>query len=471
MPKTIQEPRVEPGLARWRPALRYRVVVAVLALLSLVVAAGAAYGFGFYKWANGKLIVYGGPPKGPSHIGGPCIEGACNILILGSDSRAGLSKSQQVLFGNTHDVTGHRSDTIMVLHLDPREKKAVVLSFPRDLWVHIPHQGMDKITSAYEGGPDRVAETIEKLSGLRINHLVAVNLAGFEAVVNALGGVPICIDRPMYDQLAGLNLPHAGCYNLKGFQALAFVRARHVQGDCIPDFSRIARQQQFLRAVLAKILSRSELLHAPSLIKAALGHLLVDKGLTLADLIYLTRQLQGVSTGNAIFRAVPGTTKNVSTSVGLQSVVIMEPVAKQIFNRLRTGRPIGQLGVSLGLTAISPANVQVRVFDDDSGGKAQKVYSLLQRAGFDIQSTLPWDNRVKANGPEILYRSDQKLGKQMADVVHGYFPELPEVAAHRSVVTSDVAVVIPAGYHGPGVSSATPGTNTPGAGAPGGPTC
>ena len=442
--------------------------MALLALLSLIVAAGAAYGYGFYKWANGKLIT---PAKPLKHIGGPCIADACNILILGSDSRAGLSKSQQVLFGNTHDVSGHRSDTIMVLHLDPREKKAVVLSFPRDMWVDVPGHGMDKITSAYEGGPDLVAETIERLSGLRINHLVAVNLAGFEAVVNALGGVPICVDRPMFDQLAGLNLPHAGCYNLHGFQALAFVRARHVQGDCIPDFSRIARQQQFLRAVLAKILSRGELLHAPSLIKAALSHLLVDKDLTLADLIYLTRQLQGVSTGNAIFRAVPGTTQTISTSIGDQSVVIMQPVAKQIFKRLRQGRPIGQLGIGLGLTAISPANVQVRVFDQNSRGRADKVYSLLQRGGFDVQSTLPWDNRVRAKGPVILYRADQHLGKQMADVVHGYLTTVPEVPAGKGKLSSDVAVVIPASYNGPGVSNATPGTNTQGAGAPGGPTC
>src|SRR5205085_5165651 len=127
--------------------------------------------------------------------------------------------------------------------------------------------------------------------------LIAVNLAGFQAVVNALGGVPICVDRPMYDTLAGLNLPKAGCYNLRGFQALAFVRSRHVQGDCIPDFSRITRQQQFLRAVLAKILSRRELIHAPSLIKEALAHLTVDGKLTLADLVYLTRQLQGISSG------------------------------------------------------------------------------------------------------------------------------------------------------------------------------
>ena len=391
------------------------------------------------------------------------------MLILGSDSRAGLSKSEQVLFGNTQDVSGHRSDTIMVLHLDPREKKAIVLSFPRDMWVSIPGHGMNKITSAYEGGPDLVAHTIARLSGLRINHVVAVNLAGFQEIVKALGGVPICVDRPMFDQLSGLNLPHAGCYNLNGFQALAFVRARHVQGDCIPDFSRIARQQQFLRAVLAKILSKHELLHAPSLIRHAVKHLLVDRGLTLADLIYLTRQLQGISTGAAIFRAVPGSTKTIPTSIGYQSVVLMDPVAKTIFHRLRKGLPIGNLGLNLALTATSPANIQVRVLDESSGGKAGQVESLLTRAGFDIRPVEPAGTGTTSSSAVILYRSNEK---SLADVVHGYFPQLSEKPVPASVLNDvDVAVVIPANYDGPGVTTATPGTNTQGAGAPGGPTC
>jgi LCP family protein required for cell wall assembly len=447
------------------------VWVALFALFSLIIGAGAAYGYGFYTWANHKLgenaFHTGTNKKGQPIIGGPCISGACNVLILGSDSREGLSKSQQSMFGSTSTVSGHRSDTIMVLHLDPRLKKAIVLSFPRDLWVNIPHQGYDKITSAYEGGPDRVAQTIENISGLQINHLIAVNLAGFQAVVNALGGVPICVDRPMFDSLAGLNLPKAGCYNLGGFQALAFVRARHVQGDCIPDFSRITRQQQFLRAVLAKILSKRELVHAPSLISKALAHLTVDSNLTLADLIYITKQLQGISTGNVIFRAVPGHTGTISSTGA--SVVFMDPVAKEIFKRMRLGKDIGVLGLTQGLTAASPAAVKVRVFDSNSTGKAGKVHSLLQRAGFDIQPTQDWDNRVKVTGPVLLYRSNEKA---LADVLHGFFPAMPErPVPPTSLHEIDAAVIIPAGYHGPGVSSAAPGTNQQGAGAPGGPTC
>jgi len=472
--KTIQQARPEQAPTPPSRSHRlWRLPVALFAALSVLIAGGAGYGFWFYTWANTKLNVVPLPQGGgsglPEAIGGPCIKGACNVLILGSDSRAGLSKSQQVMFGNTHQVTGHRSDTIMVLHLDPNTKKATVLSFPRDLWVNIPGVGMGKITSAYEGGPYLVAKVIEKISGLHINHLVAVNLAGFEDVVNALGGVPICVNRPMIDPLAGLHLTHAGCYNLSGFDALAFVRARHVLGDCIGDFSRIARQQQFLRAVLAKILSKRELIHAPSLIKSALSHLSVDRGLKLADLIYITKQLQGISSGAVSFRAVPGTTGTASSSIGIQDVVYMTPQAKVLFRRMRLGKPLGNIGLQLPMTAITPASVQVRVLDDNSNGKADKVYTLLQNAGFDIKSTTSAGTSTTSKTPVILYRSDEK---SMADVVQGYFPGLQEKPVPASTIPGlDVAVVVPASYNGPGVAkSASPGTNQPG-GAPGGPTC
>jgi LCP family protein required for cell wall assembly len=471
--KTIQQESPGQAPASPKPPHRlWRLPVALFAVLALLVAGGAGYGFWFYKWANNQLNVFHSRSQGPGQaapIGGPCLSSGCNVLILGSDSRAGISQSQQRFFGTTHMVSGHRSDTIMVLHLDPNQKKAIVLSFPRDLWVNIPHQGMGKITSAYEGGPDRVAQVIERISGLHINHLVAVNLAGFQDVVNALGGVPMCIDRPLYDRMASLNLPHAGCYNLNGFQALAFVRARHVQGDCIPDFARISRQQQFLRAVLAKILSKSELLHAQSLIQEAFAHLTVDKGLTVADLVYLTSKLKGISTGAATFAAVPGTPKNVNTPIGIQNVVVMDPAAKVIFKRLREGLPLGTLGNHLGSTAMSPANVTVRVIDDSSAGKAPKVASLLTRAGFDMRSTTAAGAGTTSPTAVILYRSG---GKDLADVVHGYFPSLQEKpVAQTAIAGVDAAVVIPANYEGPGVGTATPGTNAPGSGAPGGPTC
>src|SRR5207253_8471792 len=227
----------------WRP-----LFLATTALLAPIIAASAIYAGALYRYADHKLQHLHGTAR---FVGGPCVEHACNYLILGNDSRKGLTKGQQTYFGSGRSVKGQRSDTILLIRADPRQRRAVVLSFPRDLWVRIPGQGMGKINSAYKGGPDRAAHVIQNLTGLHVNHFLSVNFVGFENVVRTLGGVPICIARPLYDKLAGLNLP-AWCRRLNAFQALAFVRARHVCGDKIPDFSRITRQQQFLRAILAK---------------------------------------------------------------------------------------------------------------------------------------------------------------------------------------------------------------------------
>src|SRR5207244_1696958 len=159
-------------------------------------------------------------------------EKTCTYLLMGNDSRKGLSHWQQVEFGSPRTVPGQRSDTIMLVVVDGRRDKAVVLSFPRDLWERIPHQGMGKITTASEGGPYRVAEVVQRLTGIRSGHFMTVTLAGFEEVIRAIGGIPICTDRPLYDKLAGLNLPK-GCQTLDPYKALAYVRARHICGDTI----------------------------------------------------------------------------------------------------------------------------------------------------------------------------------------------------------------------------------------------
>ncbi len=440
--------------------------LAVSSVLSIVLAAGSVWAIQFYKHADSTLGHVGHDAKSSGEDTvihdrlGRCAKGICNYLVLGNDSRKGLSKDQQSMFGNQQTVPGQRSDTIMLVHVDARLQKAVVLSFPRDLWVDIPNQGFGKITSAYEGGPIRVAQVVSQLTGLEINHFLSVNLAGFENVVDALGGVPICIDHPLVDtQYSGLNLPHAGCYNLSAFQALAFVRARHVQCESgIPDFNRIGRQQQFLRAVLAKILSPGMVLKAPGLVDKVAASLLVDRHMNLADIIYLTRQLQGVSTGAVDFRSVPSVPSTVDTSAGVVDIVkLVQPDASELFQRLSEGKSLGNLGKSLQLTPPSPATIKVRVFDDASAGAALKVQDFLTKSGFDIQS-LANSNTLGVSGPVILYKPDTLA---QAEVVQGFLTGVPVKQAPKGALAeADVAVIIPASYAGSGVASPNP-TATP----------
>ena len=134
----------------------------------------------------------------PPPTSGACTT-PCNILLLGSDSRSGLSSGQQGEFGTNQDLGGStRADTIMLVHLDPDTSKTVVLSFPRDLWVDIPGHGTDKINSAFEGGaehggPQLMAKTIFSLTHIPVDHYLYVDLNGFQQAVDKLGGVDMCI--------------------------------------------------------------------------------------------------------------------------------------------------------------------------------------------------------------------------------------------------------------------------------------
>jgi anionic cell wall polymer biosynthesis LytR-Cps2A-Psr (LCP) family protein len=195
-----------------------RALIALSATLALLVAAAGAYAYARYIEAQGTGV--DSTPFGDQQhpdVGGPCVNGVCNYLLLGSDSRSGLSPSQQYQFGTNGQAgagTGKNADTIMLVHTDPNLQKAIILSFPRDLWVHIPGHGYDKINASYQGGPTLVAETIHKLTGLKINHYLYVNLAGFEGIVNTLGGVYMCIDAQnvntsdgrITDPLTGLDV-------------------------------------------------------------------------------------------------------------------------------------------------------------------------------------------------------------------------------------------------------------------------
>ncbi len=397
-------PTDPPRTRELKPGFMRRAFLVVASALSLLMAAGAAFGFSSIQLAQHIINQNRLPGIEPGVVSPLCWKSGCNFLVMGTDSRVGLSHSQQVAYGNTSQVGGLRSDTIMVVHVDASTQHVTILQFPRDLWVNIPGYGMNKINSAIDfGGPNLTAKTIEQLTGLHINHIVVVDIAGFEKIVNQIGGVTICTNRPLVDSPApylqqlgdygsGLNLP-AGCHNLNGLVAQEFVRARSVQGDCISDFARIARQQQFLRALMYKILSPSEWTHALSLIPDVLKNLQTDQGLKVIDLLKLAHELQGISTGATDFRVVPSTL-GWATVGGLKlSILNPTPQAPQLFGDLRNGRPLGDLGKQLPYT-FEPANTKVLVYDDNAGTPAQSVYNTLGLGGYDLVNA----NGVSAGG-------------------------------------------------------------------------
>lgn len=190
-----------------------------------------------------------------------------NFLLVGSDSRAAVDPALVAAggIGTAADVSGNRSDTIMILRRDKSTGAASLLSIPRDLWVQVPgHQGKRRINSAFNDGPEVLVQTIQQDLGLPINHFVEIDFSGFKSLVDALGGVEICVDFATRDVNTGLNITEPGCHILDGVQALAYARSRHYEEfrdgkwheDPGSDISRTKRQQQFVNLALRTALAR-----------------------------------------------------------------------------------------------------------------------------------------------------------------------------------------------------------------------
>ena len=427
-----------------------RITVALTATLSLLIGIGSAYGFIAYKQAGGSGPTIPPPdPSAPAEVTKalrPCVDEVCNYLILGSDSRAGLTEAELDDFGTDQQIGGeNRADTIMLVHTDPALEKAIILSFPRDLWVEIPGRGEDKINAAFEGGIDGggshlVAATVNKLTGLKINHTLYVDLAGFQGVIETLDGVDMCISGenvntpgsvdgpsgPVYyeergyiaDPYTGL-LVQPGCQRLSADQALAYVRTRHLRCDvAAPDFYRISRQQQFLRAVINRLLEPEQLAQLPLQIRPIMQNLRRDDKLKLADLVFLVGQLEGISSGAAEFRTVPA--NPVPANLG---ILRMDPSAERVFAAIRDGKALGEIGQVTDYTPPSEANVSVLVVDHASGGGVTGVQEVLSQAGFDISPGLTTYEQYakKVSGSVIAYAPDADAEAQ---VVKKYFPTL-----------------------------------------------
>jgi LCP family protein required for cell wall assembly len=184
-----------------------------------------------------------------------------NFLLVGSDTRAGADPTAADAggIGTAADVSGGRSDTIMILRHDTSSGSASLLSIPRDLWVAVPgHDKKRRINSALNDGPDVLVQTIQENLGIPIHHYVEIDFSGFKTLVDALGGVRICVDTAVRDVNTGLNIPEPGCHVLDGVQALAYARSRHYESyvndtweqDPTSDIGRTKRQQQFVNLAL-----------------------------------------------------------------------------------------------------------------------------------------------------------------------------------------------------------------------------
>jgi LCP family protein required for cell wall assembly len=254
-----------------------------------------------------------------------------NILVLGSDSR------------DPENTTGSRSDTIILAHLPKGHGSAQLISIPRDTWVHVPrskdgkHGNVDaKINAAYAwGGVPLVVQTIESFTGVRIDHVVLVDFAGFKQIVDALGGVDIYVDQSFVSthslDPSGRRVFTKGMTHMDGAMALDYSRERYVFAD--GDFARIRHQQQMIKAVLDKAASGGLLTDPGRLnafIRATAKAVTVDETMSLLN---TALELRGLRSGNLQFATSPSTGTG---TVGDQSVVFADKAkAKILFDAVR----------------------------------------------------------------------------------------------------------------------------------------
>ncbi|NLG46827.1 MAG: LCP family protein [Gordonia sp.] len=214
-----------------------------------------------------------------------------NWLIVGTDSRAGLTDQQKENLA-TGDADGARTDTIMMAHLPP-SGKPMLISIPRDLYVPIPGMGSHKINAAFNnGGAKLLVQTVEEFSGVRIDHYVEIGFGGFDQLVEAVGGVEMCLDKPLRDPKAGLKLK-AGCQTLNGAQALGLVRTRAFPNA---DLERVVNQRKFLAALMSRATSPAVLLNPFRVfpfVSGAVDAVTVDTGDHLWNLAWLAFKIKG----------------------------------------------------------------------------------------------------------------------------------------------------------------------------------
>lgn len=272
-------------------ALNNSALVAALVVFVSLSAAGARQ---IVSATNQQLDTVQRDLEATSALSAPS-AGFENYLLVGSDSRDGADPSDPdfATMGNEGDVSGRRSDTLMVFHYDYATGAGALLSFPRDLWVRIGDgENTARINTAYQEGTDVLVRTMQSNFNIPIHHYLEINFQGFKGLVDAIGGVQICVQFPSRDKKTGLYMT-PGCNTLDGVEALAFARSRYFETkidnewkiDGTSDIGRGKRQRKFIAAMLNSGLTRvlSNPFTVASAFDGVTGAIITDSNLDLAE--------------------------------------------------------------------------------------------------------------------------------------------------------------------------------------------
>jgi LCP family protein required for cell wall assembly len=397
-----------------------------------------------------------------------------NFLLIGSDTRqlSELTPAEREAYGDPATEGGQRSDTLMVMHVEPEAKTGYLVSFPRDLVVNIPGVGESKINAAFNAGPQRVVDTLKQNFNLDIHHYIEVDFRSFKDIVDTMGGVPVYLDGPSRDEKSGfefVGLPPApvppGCYKLDGVMALNYVRSRDLEvynpedqqwhADPRGDLGRIDRQQRFLKRLATEAFRKSvnSLLTANRIADDVIPKLKADEALTREDINKLIRSFRRVDPNDpeslqmVTFPTLPGSSSSLGSILETK-----QPEAEEVLARLR------QFGeIPAQEQGPKPSDVRVRVLNaSGESGVATKTQDELQRAGF---VTVGVGNKPTLRATELRYRPGSQ---DKAGVVQFYVGGVGKLIEDDQVVEADVAVVLGKDFKGVSApSGAAPAGSAP----------
>ena len=368
-----------------------------------------------------------------------------NFLIVGADSDDGLAINDPARAGRDKTVGGVRSDTIMIVRLDPKSGQAKILSFPRDLWVDIPGKSRNRINAALQfGGPDLLISTIKYNFDIDINHYVQVNFAGFQELVKLIGGVPVYFSSPVRDANSGLNVENPGCTTLDENGALSYVRSRHLKfydadrgkwvSDPTGDLGRISRQQDFIKRVLKRAINQGARNPAKltRMVDVGIQNITLDQGTTPGDLVALGQAFRTFDPNELQTFSLPVTD---TTKGGAAVLELVEGEAEPILAMFRG------TGVPEDGTTVLPSMIAVRVLNGSGkSNQAAQATEVLAAAGFKMDSP---SSAPALAVTEVRYRPGQEA---QAALVARHLMARPVLiadpeASQITVITGDDFVV------------------------------
>ncbi len=326
-----------------------RWVALVVALV--LVLSGSVYGYLWYRLGQIKSV----------RCSACAVEapgGAYNVLIVGSDSRAGDTGAAVKAFGSASQVGGQRSDTIKILHVDPATNSARLLSIPRDTYVTL--SGMpsgtglatdNKINTAFNSGPIPLIQTIENTFGIPINHFVITSFNGVIDLVKAVGGINLDFPYPVRDNDAGNNnsglvITHSGCQTLNGNMALALARSRYYEYEIRPgyweydgsgDLGRIQRQNAIIEAVINQAKSSYNPLKVNAFLGSVVHDITKDTAMSTGMMISLVQRYHAFSGSDLQTLTLP--TLGASSDGAGSVEVVQQPQANAMISQFLGSSP------------------------------------------------------------------------------------------------------------------------------------